>query len=141
MEDRLKKQRYLCKHCGKTYTLRDNVTEYGCFISKNTKLKIADDLRGKVDGWDFKAYVLGTLFYRYLSENIADRINKQEREAGDTEFDYASLTDDDVKVNLGKLEKGDYKVKVSLKTKLMNLIYVYQLCMELMEKMVQYKDF
>lgn len=59
--------------------------------------KIADDLRGKVDGWDFKAYVLGTLFYRYLSENIADRINKQEREAGDTEFDYASLTDDDVK--------------------------------------------
>lgn len=59
--------------------------------------KIADDLRGKVDGWDFKAYVLGTLFYRYLSENIADRINKQEREAGDTEFDYASLTDEDIK--------------------------------------------
>ena len=58
--------------------------------------KIADELRGKVDGWDFKAYVLGTLFYRYLSENITDRINKQEREAGDTEFDYASLTDDDV---------------------------------------------
>lgn len=59
--------------------------------------KIADELRGKVDGWDFKAYVLGTLFYRYLSENITDRINKQEREAGDTEFDYVSLTDDDVK--------------------------------------------
>lgn len=58
--------------------------------------KIADDLRGKVDGWDFKAYVLGTLFYRYLSENITERINKQEREAGDTEFDYASLSDDDV---------------------------------------------
>ena len=36
--------------------------------------KIADDLRGKVDGWDFKSYVLGTLFYRYLSENIADHI-------------------------------------------------------------------
>ena len=34
---RLKKQRYLCKHCGKTFTLRDNVTEYGCFISNNTK--------------------------------------------------------------------------------------------------------
>ena len=59
--------------------------------------KIADDLRGKVDGWDFKAYVLGTLFYRYLSENIADRINKQEREAGDSEFDYVSLTDEDIK--------------------------------------------
>ncbi len=59
--------------------------------------KIADDLRGKVDGWDFKAYVLGTLFYRYLSENITDRINKQEREAGDSEFNYASLTDEDIK--------------------------------------------
>lgn len=58
--------------------------------------KIADDLRGKVDGWDFKAYVLGTLFYRYLSENIADRINKQEREAGDAEFDYASLPDENI---------------------------------------------
>lgn len=58
--------------------------------------KIADDLRGKVDGWDFKAYILGTLFYRYLSENITDRINKQEREAGDAEFDYALLTDDDI---------------------------------------------
>lgn len=59
--------------------------------------KIADDLRGKVDGWDFKAYVLGALFYRYLSENIADRINKQERESGDIEFDYASLDDEDIK--------------------------------------------
>ena len=59
--------------------------------------KIADDLRGKVDGWDFKAYVLGTLFYRYLSENIEERINKQEREAGDAEFDYASVDDEDIK--------------------------------------------
>ncbi len=58
---------------------------------------IAEKLRGKVDGWDFKAYVLGTLFYRYLSEIIVDRFNKQEREAGVSEFDYASLTDEDVK--------------------------------------------
>ena len=58
--------------------------------------KIADDLRGKVDGWDFKSYVLGTLFYRYLSENIADHINRQEREAGDSDFDYALLSDNDV---------------------------------------------
>jgi len=58
---------------------------------------VANDLRGSVDGWDFKNYILGTLFYRYLSENITDRINKQEREAGDADFDYASLTDDDVK--------------------------------------------
>ncbi len=34
---RLKKQRNLCKHCGKTFTLRDNITDYSCFISKNTK--------------------------------------------------------------------------------------------------------
>lgn len=55
--------------------------------------KIADDLRGKVDGWDFKAYVLGTLFYRYLSEYIVYRINKNEREAGDVDFDYVTLDD------------------------------------------------
>lgn len=45
---RLKKQRYLCKHCGKTFILRDNVTEYGCCISKNTKCKIVNVLRNKV---------------------------------------------------------------------------------------------
>ena len=49
---RLKKQRYLCKHCGKTFTLRDNVTEYGCFISKNTKWKIANELRNKISEKD-----------------------------------------------------------------------------------------
>ena len=49
---RLKKQRYLCKHCGKTFTLRDNVTEYGCFISKNTKWKIAYELRNKISEKD-----------------------------------------------------------------------------------------
>ena len=35
---------------------------------------IADELRGAVDGWDFKNYVLGTMFYRYISENIANYI-------------------------------------------------------------------
>ena len=49
---RLKKQRYLCKHCGKTFTLRDKVTEYGCFISNNTKWKIASDLRSKISEKD-----------------------------------------------------------------------------------------
>lgn len=63
--------------------------------------KIADNLRGKVDGWDFKAYVLGTLFYRYLSENIADRINKQERESGDVDFDYSSVPDEIIKATEG----------------------------------------
>lgn len=54
---------------------------------------IADDLRGSVDGWDFKQYILGIMFYRYISENIADYINEGERKAGDTTFDYSKLTD------------------------------------------------
>ncbi|MCR5323881.1 MAG: type I restriction-modification system subunit M [Lachnospiraceae bacterium] len=58
--------------------------------------RIANELRGKVDGWDFKSYVLGTIFYRYLSENITERVNKQEHEAGDPDFDYAKLSDSDI---------------------------------------------
>jgi type I restriction enzyme M protein len=54
--------------------------------------KIANDLRGSVDGWDFKQYVLGILFYRYISENLTDYINAGEREAGADGFDYARLT-------------------------------------------------
>ena len=49
---------------------------------------IANDLRGSVDGWDFKSYVLGMLFYRYISENLVNYINTLENEAGDEEFDY-----------------------------------------------------
>ena len=56
---------------------------------------IADDLRGSVDGWDFKQYVLGMMFYRYISENLTNYINDGERAAGDTEFDYAQLADDE----------------------------------------------
>lgn len=48
-----------------------------------------------MDGWDFKQYVLGMLFYRYISENFANYINDGEREAGDTDFDYAQLSDSD----------------------------------------------
>ncbi|HBN94968.1 MAG TPA: type I restriction-modification system subunit M [Firmicutes bacterium] len=54
---------------------------------------IANDLRGSVDGWDFKQYVLGMLFYRYISENITVFINAGEHEAGDVSFDYANLED------------------------------------------------
>ncbi|MCH5171549.1 MAG: type I restriction-modification system subunit M [Erysipelotrichales bacterium] len=55
---------------------------------------IANDLRGAVDGWDFKQYVLGIMFYRYISENLTDYINKSEREASnDSTFDYANLSD------------------------------------------------
>lgn len=56
---------------------------------------IADDLRGSVDGWDFKSYVLGMMFYRYMSENLAHYINKGEWEAGFADFDYAALSDED----------------------------------------------
>ena len=56
---------------------------------------IADELRGAVDGWDFKNYVLGTMFYRYISENIATYINQGEIEAGNPDFDYAYMSDED----------------------------------------------
>lgn len=56
---------------------------------------IADELRGSVDGWDFKNYVLGTMFYRYISENLTYYINKGEQEAGSTDFDYALMPDAD----------------------------------------------
>ena len=56
---------------------------------------IADDLRGSVDGWDFKSYVLGTMFYRYISENLTGYINQGEWEAGNTGFDYAKMSDAD----------------------------------------------
>ncbi len=50
--------------------------------------KIANDVRGAVDGWDFKQYVLGTLFYRFISENFTNYI-----QAGDESIDYASMPD------------------------------------------------
>ncbi len=56
---------------------------------------IADELRGSVDGWDFKSYVLGTMFYRYISENLTAYVNKGEQEAGDAGFDYAEMSDAD----------------------------------------------
>ncbi len=59
---------------------------------------IADDLRGSVDGWDFKSYILGFMFYRYISENLTNKINKDEWDAGDTGFDYSKLSDEDAEV-------------------------------------------
>ena len=56
---------------------------------------IADELRGAVDGWDFKNYVLGTMFYRYISEDLTNYINQGEHEAGDSEFDYAQMSDEE----------------------------------------------
>lgn len=56
---------------------------------------IADNVRGAVDGWDFKQYILGVLFYRFISENITNFFNFAEHEAGDLEFDYANISDEE----------------------------------------------
>ncbi|USN96917.1 MAG: type I restriction-modification system subunit M [Candidatus Nomurabacteria bacterium] len=58
--------------------------------------KIANDLRGSVDGWDFKQYVLGMLLYRFISENLTNYINVQELRdpSNPRDFNYASLSDD-----------------------------------------------
>lgn len=56
--------------------------------------KIADDLRGKVTGWNFMIYVLGTIFYRFISEKIENHMNGHQRKAGRTDFVYGELPDD-----------------------------------------------
>lgn len=72
--------------------------------------QVANDLRGSVDGWDFKSYVLGMLFYRFISENLTNYINASEQAAGSADFDYAQLSDE--KAEFGRLEtvaeKGFY---------------------------------
>lgn len=72
--------------------------------------RIANDLRGSVDGWDFKSYVLGMLFYRFISENLTSYINRLEREAGVEDFDYAKLSDADAEFGRKETvaEKGFY---------------------------------
>lgn len=69
--------------------------------------QIANDLRGSVDGWDFKQYVLGMLFYRFISENLTGYINANEP---DEAFDYAKLSDSDAEFGRADTvkEKGFY---------------------------------
>jgi type I restriction enzyme M protein len=55
---------------------------------------LANELRGSVDGWDFKQYVLGMLFYRYISEDLSNYIDKGEHEYGDLNFRYANISDE-----------------------------------------------
>ena len=69
--------------------------------------RIATDLRGSVDGWDFKSYVLGFLFYRFISENLTAYLNDQERQAGKLDFDFARLPDD--VAELGRQDTIDEK--------------------------------
>jgi type I restriction enzyme M protein len=68
----------------------------------------AEDLRNSVDGWDFKSYVLGILFYRFISENITNYLNKLQAEAGIPDFDYAAFSDEEAEAAREQMvhEKG-----------------------------------
>ena len=82
----------LCK--GKIINIMtDNKKEVERAELHRTIWAIADEMRGSVDGWDFKSYILGMLFYRYISENITTYINKGEWETGNRDFNYADLND------------------------------------------------
>ena len=72
--------------------------------------RIANDLRGSVDGWDFKTYVLGMLFYRFISENLTAYLNEHEHRAGNTDFNYSMLKDKDAEFGRREtvVEKGFY---------------------------------
>jgi type I restriction enzyme M protein len=72
--------------------------------------QIANDLRGSVDGWDFKQYVLGMLFYRFISENLTNYINEDEHRGGKKDFDYAKLSDKEAEFGRADTvkEKGFY---------------------------------
>ena len=91
--------------------------------------QIANDLRGSVDGWDFKSYVLGILFYRYISENITAYINKEEHKTGNTAFDYATLDDataENARDNMVQ-EKGFFILPSDLNNLLRTSSYVLHL--------------
>jgi type I restriction enzyme M protein len=72
--------------------------------------QIANDLRGSVDGWDFKQYVLGILFYRFLSENLTNYINADERRTGKKDFEYSTLSNKEAEFGRADTvkEKGFY---------------------------------
>jgi type I restriction-modification system, M subunit len=72
----------------------DNLKEQERTKLHNTIWRIANELRGSVDGWDFKAYVLGFLFYRFISENLVNYLNAEECKTGVADFNYAELSDD-----------------------------------------------
>ena len=70
--------------------------------------KIANELRGSVDGWDFKQYVLGLLFYRFISENIEHYVNENQRKAGIENFEYRNISDEQALMGKSQIleEKG-----------------------------------
>lgn len=70
--------------------------------------KIANELRGSVDGWDFKQYILGLLFYRFISENIENYVNENQRKAGMNDFKYRDMSDEEALLGKSQIleEKG-----------------------------------
>ncbi|MCF0217614.1 MAG: type I restriction-modification system subunit M [Malacoplasma sp.] len=66
---------------------------------------IADELRGRVSGIHFMNYVLSTMFYRYISEHIANYINENEVKAGNVNFDYSQISDIEAEMTRGDLVK------------------------------------
>jgi type I restriction enzyme M protein len=70
--------------------------------------RIANDLRGSVDGWDFKSYVLGMLFYRFISENLEHEANENEWKSGNKDFDYSEISDEMAEIGKEELleDKG-----------------------------------
>ena len=95
-----------CQSCG--VTGGSNGVERAAL--HRTIWRIANDLRGSVDGWDFKSYVLGMLFYRFISENLTAYLNESERKAVNPDFDYAALSDEDAELGRREtvVEKGFY---------------------------------
>lgn len=94
----------------------DSVKEQERAKLHSTIWRIANDLRGSVDGWDFKQYVLGFLFYRFISENLTNYINSEERKTGAHDFDYTTLSDDAAEFGRADTvhEKGFYMLPSEL---------------------------
>lgn len=105
--------------------MTDNKREQERTELHRTIWALANELRGSVDGWDFKQYVLGMLFYRYISENLTTYLNNGEWEAGNTDFDYAKIDDNDLPGNLKQeivQEKGFFIPPSELFVRLLNRI-------------------
>ena len=80
--------------------------------------RIANDLRGSVDGWDFKTYVLGILFYRFISENLTVYLNNHQHKAGQKDFEYAAISNKDAE--FGRKETVEEKGFFILPSELFN---------------------
>ncbi len=113
----LNKNRQSKKHKKGAYIMENNPNNNQASLERNelhnTIWKVANELRGSVDGWDFKQYVLGILFYRYISENMTDYINKEERKR-DPSFDYALLSDEEAERARKHLKKKAFSSRQAL---------------------------